>query len=132
MSDSRIRSKGSDSAIIFSVSCHSYVATFAPGFPPRIFHNPIVIFVLCSIADNDHCMVYFQSVHGVDGRYSKQNGRCLGRSDRCLGQCGRYLGKSGQWLGQSGRCSYKSGQCLSLTSTVSKIANRTIIELFLC
>ena len=55
-----ISSKRSDSTIIFPVSCHSYVPIFAPRCSPRIFDNPIVIVVLCSIANNHHCMINLQ------------------------------------------------------------------------
>ena len=59
--DSGIGSKRSNSAIIFFISCHSNVASFAPRCAPRIFDNPIVISIICSIANNDHRMINFES-----------------------------------------------------------------------
>ena len=59
--DSGVGSKRSDSTIIFSVSCHSNVTTFAPRCAPRIFDNPIVISIIRPIANNDHRMINFES-----------------------------------------------------------------------
>ena len=56
--DSGVGSKRSDSTIIFSVSCHSNVTTFAPRCTPRIFNNPIIISIIRSITNNDHCMIH--------------------------------------------------------------------------
>ena len=58
--DSGIGSKRSDSTIIFSVSCHSNVTTFAPRCTPRIFNNPIIISVIGSITNNDHRMIHLK------------------------------------------------------------------------
>ena len=68
--DSGIGSKGSDSAVIFFISCHSNVATFAPRCAPRIFDNPIVISIICTIANNDHRMINFK-------RFSPRCSWCL-------------------------------------------------------